>query len=564
MRLGETMSATKELLDQGLKHHQAGRLQEAASVYQQILQANPLNANALHLLGLVQHQQGLHEAGIENIRRAIDVQPRVEIMWENLIEIFLTLGRNRDAADAAKRLLQLNPNNGKGYFNLGRAFWGLGNLESSVTNFRRVLQLNPNSMDAYINLANVLRKLGKLDEAAHGLRHALSLSQGSAQAHFNLGLVLHDQGKIEEAIHSFRKALEINPNYGQAHRDLAVALNSQGKVQEAIGSWRKTLEINPNDAVAHKDLGHNLLRMGNFQEGWAHYEWRWRTQDKIFKPRNFSQPLWDGRPLQGKRLLVHAEQGLGDTLQFIRYLPLVQQRACRVILECQKPLRLLLSRFPGIDKLVLGDDLPPFDFYVPLLSLPYLLGTHAGNIPADVPYLFARQDLIYHWQNRLSDCPGLKIGICWQGSPEHAGDRQRSLSVELFAALADVPSVNLISLQVGIGKEQLAGICFRVKALGPDFDYQTHGSFMDTAAVMKNLDLVVTVDTAVAHLAGALSVPVWVALPKVPDWRWLLGREDSPWYPTMRLFRQSHPGEWADVFQRIAGEARRLVAEKAR
>jgi tetratricopeptide (TPR) repeat protein len=522
------MSATEELLDKGLGHHQAGRLREAEQVYQEILRGNPQYANALHLLGLLQHQQGQHEVALKNIRRAISVLPRSELFWANLAAVYHALERYREAADGYEQAIRLNPNNGMAHFQLGCVLHALEDIDGAEANLRRAIQINPNSAQAHSHLGNTLVRLKKLDEAAGSLQHALKLSPGSAEVHTNLGLVLRHQGKLDEAVRSLQTALTIDSQY----------------------------------ADAHKLLGLIFLLMGNFEAGWSHYEWRWRTKDRIFVPRNFPQPLWDGQPLEGRSLLVHAEQGLGDTLQFVRFAPLVQQRGCRVILECQKPLQTLLSSCRGIDQLVArGDALPPFDFHMPLLSLPCLLGTHAGNIPADVPYLVAREDLVRDWQGRLGDGNEFRVGICWQGSPTYRGDRQRSVALAYFAALADVRGVRLISLQKGAGTEQWVDVRFPVTILGADLD-EANGAFMDTAAVMKNLDLVISSDTAVAHLAGALGVPVWVALPKLPDWRWLLDREDSPWYPTMRLFRQEKAGEWGPVFRRIAEALRDLIASR--
>jgi tetratricopeptide (TPR) repeat protein len=546
------MSATDELLDQGLEHHQAGRLREAERIYQQILQTSPLDVNALHLLGLVHHQQGRHEAAIESIRRALEVQPSSPVFWANLSAVYGALGRHREAADAAGQALRLNPNHGEAYCNLGCALQALGDLDGAAANFAWAVQIRPNDVKAHSNLGVALREQGKLDEAARSLQKAREINPNYAEAHSNLGAVLREQGKLDEAVRSLQKALEINPRYAEAYRNLGVVFREQARFDEAIRSLQKALEFDPGYADAHKNLGLTLLRMGEFEAGWAHFEWRWRTGDKTFKPRNFSQPPWDGRPIEGKSLLVHAEQGLGDTLQFVRYAPLVRAQGCHVILECQTTLRTLLSDCPCIDRLLArGEDLPCFDYHVPLLSLPYFLGTHAGNIPADVPYLFAREDLVRVWRDRLSDSSGFKVGICWQGSPTYVGDRPRSITLAHFAALAEISGVNLISLQKGVGTEQLADARFAVRALGADWD-ETKGAFMDTAAVMRNLDLVVTADTAVAHLAGALGVPVWVALAKVSDWRWLLDREDSPWYPTMRLFRQETAGEWGPVFGRVA------------
>ena len=300
--------------------------------------------------------------------------------------------------------------------------------------------------------------------------------------------------------------------------------------------------------------------MGRFEQGWAGYEWRWKCKEFGSLPP-FQPPLWDGSFLDGRTILVHAEQGLGDTLQFIRYVPSLHQRGGRVILMCQPPLVRLLTRSPGIERLLAhGDPVPEFDVHTPLLSLPRLLGTTLESVPADVPYLEAEPQLVEAWRHRLGSYPGFKVGIVWQGNPKFRLDRLRSIPLAQFAPLARVPGVHQFSLQKGPGAEQLAAVTdrFPVTDLGRRLD-----DFMDTAAVLKNLDLVISVDTAIAHLAGALGIPVWVALPFAPDWRWLMGREDSPWYPTMRLFRQTRPGQWEDVFHHIAEALQRRLAAPA-
>jgi hypothetical protein len=293
------------------------------------------------------------------------------------------------------------------------------------------------------------------------------------------------------------------------------------------------------------------LLKGDFQRGWAEYQWRWKT--KQAPQRGFSQPLWDGQPLEGRTILLHAEQGLGDTIQFVRYAALVKRLGGTVVLECPKPLLPLLATFAGIDQLVgQGDELPAFATHAPLLSLPGILQTSLDTIPAAVPYLFAAPALKEHWREKLRAVHGYKIGINWQGQPGQGQWLARSIPLQQLATLAEIPGVRLVSLQKGAGREQLAEASgrFPLVDLGDEVD-QAGGAFMDTAAIVMNLDLVITSDTALPHLAGSLGAAVWVALPLVPDWRWLLDRGDSPWYPTMRLFRQDQRGDWQGVFRRI-------------
>jgi hypothetical protein len=303
-----------------------------------------------------------------------------------------------------------------------------------------------------------------------------------------------------------------------------------------------------------------LLLTGDFEPGWREYEWRWKTTR--FPPRNFRQPVWCGEPLEGRAILLHTEQGLGDALQFIRYAPLVKRFGGTVFVECEKPLWKLLSRCPGIEQLIVaGEEVPPFDVYAPLLSLPGILKTTMASIPANVPYVFADNALITLWRDRLGGGRLFRIGINWHGRTGRGYWRERDIPIECFAALSRVPNVQLVSLQRGEGEHELARSGIPIIDLSDEVD-TVHGAFMDTAAIMTNLDLVITSDTSIPHLAGALGVPVWLALPFVPDWRWLLDRSDSPWYPTMRLFRQGRAGDWSDVFSQIETAVRDLATPK--
>ena len=394
-----------------------------------------------------------------------------------------------------------------------------------------------------------------------GLRRALALKPDYAEAHNNLGGALSAQGNLDEAVACYRRALALKPDYAEAHNNLGGALSDLAKFDEALACYRRALRLKPDYAEAHWNQALLTLLTGDFERGWAEYEWRWKTKQLHFERRTFSQPRWDGQPLAGRTILLHAEQGLGDTIQFVRYVSLVKVRGGRVVVECQPPLLPLLADCPGIDQVVArGNPLPAFDVQAPLLSLPGILGTTLDSIPDRVPYLRADPELAQAWRKRLEALDGFKVGIVWQGNPPFKGDRQRSIPLRQYEALARVEGVQLVSLQKGAGADQLGKLAasFPVLDLGEQLE-----TFSDTAAVLKNLDLLISSCTSVPHLAGALGVPVWLALPFVPDWRWLLEREDSPWYPHHRLFRQSRPGDWSEVFERIAGALRGLVATRA-
>jgi hypothetical protein len=342
----------------------------------------------------------------------------------------------------------------------------------------------------------------------------------------------------------------LNPDFAEAHSNLGLLMQSKGKRDHAMACYRHALEIKPDYPEARNNHSLLLLLMGCFREGWPEYEWRWKCKGQ--EERVFPQPRWTGSSLAGRTLLVHSEQGLGDTLQFIRYAELLRHQGGTVMIEVQPSLLPLLTQ-SGFQGLVgKGTPLGDFDVHVPLLSLPGIFETSLETIPGGVPYLSADPQGVEHWQHVLRDTAGFRVGVAWQGNPNYKGDRLRSIPLSHFRVLAQ-DGVELISLQKGFGSEQMAEIAgkFKVRDLGGSVDTE-HGAFMDTAAIMKNLDLVVTSDTAVAHLAGALGVPVWVALPFSPDWRWMLDRTDSPWYPTMRLFRQSRSDDWETVFHTMA------------
>jgi hypothetical protein len=331
-----------------------------------------------------------------------------------------------------------------------------------------------------------------------------------------------------------------------------------------VASYARCIKLRPHHVDAHLNRSLTWLRQGNFALGWAEYEWRLRKKNASARPP--TQPAWNGFSPSGLRVLLNAEQGLGDTLQFIRYAALLKQRGATVIFECPEKLLKLLARTPGIDTLFAqGQEPPEHDLYSPLMSLPGLMGTTLESIPADVPYVHPDAGLVDYWRHELSPYPEFKVGINWQGNPGYAGDFHRSIPLRRLAPLATVPGVRLLSIQKCDGAEQISelGGEFAVVDLGGRFN-DANGPFMDSAAVMKNLDLVITSDTAAAHLAGALGVPVWLILSAAPGWQWMSGREDSPWYPTMRLFRQPKLGDWPSVFRRIAGELAKVVPPAVR
>jgi len=481
----------------------------------------------------------------------------------NLGKALLKQGKLGEAAASFQEALRHKPDYAEAHNNLGLAFIHQGKREEAAARWQKALELKPDYAEAHNNLGNVLLEQGKPEEAAASFQKALRLNPDYAEAHNNLGNVLLVQGKLEGAQASYQQAVRLKPNYAEAHNNLGIALQGQGKsAAEAVLNFEQAIRLKPDFAEAHYNLSMLWLLLGNFEQGWPEYEWRWRTKDYSSAPR--PQPAWDGRPLDGKTILLHAEQGLGDTLQFIRYAAMVKQRGATVVAECPPALLDVLAGCSGIDQLLpLGGPLPACDVHAHLLSLPGLCRTSLATIPAAVPYLVADRSRVGHWRDRLAAVSGFKAGICWQGNPANKNDRRRSVPLAQFAPLAAVPGLRLVSLQKGPGREQWTALAGQWPVLDlPGDGEESSQAWVDTAALVCALDLVITVDTAVAHLAGALGVPVWVALPFSPDWRWLLGRADCPWYPTMRLFRQTRLGHWPDVFERIAAELKAATAAK--
>jgi tetratricopeptide (TPR) repeat protein len=613
------MTSLAEILTLGLRHHQAGQLPQAEQLYRQILQADPRHADALHLLGVLISQGGRDDLAIAYIQQALAVKPNVAVFHNNLGFSLQALGRldeaafhyqqavslkpdfagahnnlgnvlrararREEAAHCYRQALHYQPDYAEAHNNLGVVLQEQGRLDDAVICHRQALRLRPDFIDAFNNLGVALQSQKKLDEAKSILEQALRLRPDDPETNSNLGNVLKEQGELEAAVAHYRKAVRLKPTYAVGHNNLGFALQEQGNFAEAMACYGRALELERDLSVAHWNRSLLRLMLGDFQEGWIEYEWRW-TQSS-FARRSFPQPLWDGAPLDGRTIFLHVEQGFGDVFQFIRYIALIKERGGKAIVECHPQLVQVLDGVKEIERLMpLGSALPPFDVYAPLASLPRIFHTSLAAIPAAVPYLHPNADLVRQWQQtsgvrcpvsgvsksfpELAHCTadtGLRtpdsgrtflVGITWQGNTTYRADRQRSIPLARFAPLAAVPGVKLISLQKGPGAEQLADN----RQLTTD-NYpidESAGPFMDTAAIMQHLDLVICSDSAVVHLAGAMAVAVWLPLPYVPDWRWLLEREDCPWYPSMRLFRQKTYGCWEDVFEEIAAELKKHIA----
>lgn len=534
-----------------------GRRDDVIATYRQFLQIDPAHPDALVGLGVALAEKGVLDEAVIYLREATRLRPDFAKAHHNLGVALAQQGKPEDAAAALRQALQLKPDYAEACYNLGNVLKGLAQTEDSIAYYHRALDLKPDYGDVCINLGLARTETGRLHESVILLQHAVRLQPKSTLAHNNLGLALTELLRFAEAEGSFHQALRTEPMNLDVHNNLGNLYKAQGRMAEAVACYDMGLRIQPDSASTHWNRALAWLEMGDFQRGWPEYEWRWRRPQT--PPRPFPQPRWDGSPLEGQTILLYMEQGLGDMIQFIRYAALLKQRGGRVIVECPPSLHCLFATCPGIDQVVVeGQPLPNFTIQVPLLSLPGLLDTTLATIPAEVPYLRADPERIAKWRAELGPIVGFKIGLVWQGNPKHGADRHRSLPLQVFAPLAAVEGVRLVSLQKGPGTEQIPDA--RPKLAVLDLRSETWNDFMETAAVIANLDLVVTVDTAVAHLAGALGAPVWVALPHALDWRWLLKRDDSPWYPTMRLFRQPAPGDWSPVIERMADALRHHLA----
>ncbi len=504
-----------DLLRQAMAHHTGQRLSEAEALYRRLLSMDPEHPDALHLLGLVCHQTGRSSEGIQWIRKALMVRPDEPVFLGNLGTILLGVGPAYEAVKVWQRLIELGHDSAENQVRLGRSFAQAGQHAQALDSLEQALKLTPSSVSGQFHRANALRNLGRLDEAIEGYERVLSLRPEHLDARTNLGVSFHLAGRFSEAARTYSEVLEHEPDYANAR------------------------------------FNRGMLRLlhGDWAGGFSDYAIRWQASGRA-KPLPVERE-WDGSDPAGKTILLQSEQGLGDTIQFIRYAQLLHERDVRVVARVQSALIPLLKSCPGIHELCSAEGpLPAYDRWVSLLSLPERWQTCPDTVPCIVPYLYAEEQRVARWQARLESRKGFRVGIAWQGSKSFARDLHRSIPLRYFQSLA-LEGVNLICLQKDPSPDQLAEwkAASPLHDLGPELDAED--AFLDTAAVMQGLDLVITSDTAIAHLAGAMGRTVWLATPYSPDWRWLLDRSDSPWYPTMRLFRQPRFGDWPAVFATI-------------
>jgi tetratricopeptide (TPR) repeat protein len=583
----------QQQFESGLSHHRAGRLAEAEAFYQQVLAQNPQHIGALHLLGAIAHQSGRNDIAVDLLRRAIRLNPDIPEVHNELGIALKNKGEIDGAIAAYRKAIALRANFVDAFINLGNALKDKGQLDEAISVYRRAIALRPDYAGAYGNLGIALKNKGQLDEAVAAYRQAIALRPNYPEAYYNLGIALQHKGEFEEAIAAFRQAIALRPNFSEAHNNLANALKERGELDEAMAACRQAIALKPDNAEAYYNLGNALahrcdfddaiaayrravqlkpdaahmhwnlavllLRTGQFVEGWDEFEWRLKDQTRNLS-RNFPQPQWNGEDLAGKTLLLYTEGGYGDAFHFIRYVPQLRGRGAKIILECQPTLVRLFGGVAGIDELIArGQTLPAFDFQISLLSLPRLFKMDLTNIPGSVPYLSAGPQERLRWKGRVEQDGRLNVGLVWAGSPRQTPSEElRSRRLDILAPLARTQNVRFYSLQKGreSGDARPPGMELI------DFTGELN-DFGETAALIENLDLVISVDTSVAHLAGALGKRVWVLIPFLSDFRWLMDRTDSPWYPTMRLFRQKRPGDWDDVVRQVADELAAWAANRS-
>jgi tetratricopeptide (TPR) repeat protein len=513
------------LYEQALGSHKQGELAAAESLYREILVAAPGSFSARHMLGVLKAQQGDTAEALELLAAAVTQKPNAADALFNYGNVLRVAGRTDDALAAYDRALAARS-------------------DYPVARIARAELLNAGGND--------LREAGQYDKALARFDKALADVPDYADALNNRAVILGSMARHEEALADFDSALAAKPDYIEAHYNRGNVLRDMLRLEEAKESYDHAIALDPTFAPAYSNKGLVSLLEGDFTRGLPLYEWRKRLRPPV-EARSYREPLWTGREeIAGKTVFLYVEQGLGDTIQFYRFVTPLLERGARVVLSVQDRLLRLLGNATARIELVGTQPVPDFDYHIPLMSLPLALGLTLETIAAPVPYLVPEVERVSRWRRRIGD-KGFKIGISWQGAQD--GVTSRAMPLGCFSGLARLPGVRLISLQKGFGAEQLTGFP-AVESLGADFDSGSD-AFLDSAAAMHSLDLVITLDSALAHLAGALNRPVWVALKQVPDWRWFLGRSDSPWYPAMRLFRQKMDGDWASVFAEMESQVPR-------
>ncbi len=538
--------------------HQQGRLREAEKLYARVLKAAPDQFDALHLLGLIKAQAGQMGEAYRLMSAALKINPQAPDAWMNLANVLHALKRDAEALDCLDKALALRPGDLNALENRGNALLVLGRPQDALACLNDLLARNPRHANVLLNRGSALASLGRTEQALTDFDAALILMPGHPGALYNRGNALLDLGHYDEALASYDRALAAAPNHAQAWNNRGRALQALNRHADATASFDKAITLQKDYADGHFNRALSLLTLGDLPRGFEEYEWRWKRSGMSDTRRSYGKPLWLGEyPLGRKTILLHAEQGLGDTIQFARYAPLVARGGATVVLEVQSELKNLLSGLDGVASChARGEQLPAYDVHCPLGSLPLALKTEPATIPADIPYLHADKIRIAKWRPRLDGLPGKRVALAWAGNVSHANDRNRSIDLALLEPLLALDGVSFLSIQRELRGDdaQLLARHVNVHHLGGDL-----ADMADTAAIAALAELTISVDTSVVHLAGALGRPVWVMLPFAPDWRWTLNGDTSPWYPQARLFRQPALGDWPSLLATLRAELARFA-----
>jgi len=549
-----------------------GKTDKALTYYKQALRTNPKNFEAAFDAANMLYNADRAEEALVFYKQALNLNDSHAEVYYNYGLCLLRLEKFDEAYVAFAQAAKRNPHYIKTYVQMANIYVTKKDYAHALEIYEAALKINPDSFDLYYRMGSVLRSLEQYTQAVKAFEKALEMQPNNPYPILELANTLHMVDDYERSLELYRKALELKPDCAEALYNLGYTLKKCGDIkkahkyfEEALEVHARVLEMRPDYPLAHFSHSLSNLTLGKFEEGWPEYEYRWQSYNE--KPKEFPQPVWSGQDLNGKRILIYAEQGFGDTFQFIRYGKLLKERGAYVIAQTQHQLKDIISQCQYLDE-VLSDreQLPPFDYHIALMSIPMVVNTTLETVPNEIPYLNAKEELTKLWKEKLSSDKKFKVGICWQGNKQYRTVflkkevASKAMRLETFEPIASVPGVSVYSLQKINGVEQLEDISktMEIHTFGPDLD-EASGRFMDTAAIMKNLDLVITVDTSIGHLAAGLGAEVWVLLPYPADWRWMLDRDDTPWYPNMRLFRQPERGDWDSVLTRVVQELQEKV-----
>ena len=540
--------------------HRQGRLRDAEKLYARVLKAAPAQFDALHLLGLCKAQSGQMGEAHRLMAAALKINGKAPDAWMNFANVLHALRRDGEALEALDKVLALRPGDPDAFAKRGNALLALGRPQEALAAFDAALMRNPRQLDALINRGSAQASVGRSAEALADFDAALKVAPGHPSALYNRGNALLNLGRYAEALAAFDAALAAAPGHIEALNNRGRTLQALNRHGEAIACFDKAIALRKDYADAHFNRALSLLTLGELGRGFAEYEWRWKRSGMIDARRGYRAPLWLGEyPPANKTILLHAEQGLGDTIQFARYAPQLARAGARVLMEVQPALKELFATLPGAPKVFAGGEpLPAYDIHCPLGSLPLAVKTGPDSVPADIPYLSAEDARLAKWRPVLAALPGKRVALTWAGNPAHANDRNRSLDPKLLEPLLALDGISFVSLQRDLRDGDAAWL-----ARQPNVRHVGHeiADLADSAAVLALCDLTIAVDTALVHLAGAMGRPVWVMLAFAPDWRWESASGSSLWYAQARLFRQAALGDWNGVVARLGDALTRFLAE---